>query len=71
MEREGTNKDSWALVDTDSKKDTVFPLGWWKDDEDLTVDSTDFKMTWAKKGLENMLSDFTVPNRQKLQMAEN
>jgi len=28
MEREGTNKDSWALVDTDSKKDTVFPLGW-------------------------------------------
>jgi len=27
MEREGTNKDSWALVDTDSKKDTGISFG--------------------------------------------
>jgi len=38
-------------------------LRWQKDEEDLTVDSTDFKITEARKTAEKIVADFTVANR--------
>lgn len=38
MEREGTDQDIWALVNTDSGKAMGIPLRWQKDEDELTVD---------------------------------
>lgn len=41
----------------------TFPLRRQKVEEDMTIDSTDFKTTQVRKRVEKMPADFTVANR--------